>query len=160
MADYYTFGVVPADVGRYVPRFAFDTTSAPTLLQAEDIIKDHAADLCAFLYGMGVAVQAVNNNPTLAMYRTAQRYILLRFSAQAARLRNQNNQTLADELDVQADALIDRLRKIPQDMGSTRPVSVTSANILHSNADYPGDIYRASIQSGSRLAINAQVDKM
>ena len=151
---------MPADIGRYVPRFAFDTTSAPTLLQAEDIIKDHAADLCAFLYGMGVAVQAVNNNPTLAMYRTAQRYILLRFSAQAARLRNQNNQTLADELDVQADALIDRLRKIPQDMGSTRPVSVTSANILHSNADYPGDIYRASIQSGSRLAINAQVDKM
>jgi hypothetical protein len=160
MADYYTFGVVPADIGRYVPRFAFDTTSAPTQTQAEDIIKDHAADLCAFLYGMGVAVQAVNNNPTLAMYRTAQRYILLRFSAQAARLRNQNNQTLADELDVQADALIDRLRKIPQDMGSTRPVSVTSANIMHSNADYPGDIYRASIQSGSRLAINAQVDKM
>jgi len=160
MADYYTFGVVPADIGRYVPRFAFDTTSAPTQTQAEDIIKDHAADLCAFLYGMGVAVQAVNNNPTLAMYRTAQRYILLRFSAQAARLRNQNNQTLADELDVQADALIDRLRKIPQDMGSTRPVSVTSANIMHSNADYPGDIYRASITSGSRLAINAAVDKM
>ena len=160
MADYYTFGVVPADIGRYVPRFAFDTTSAPTQTQAEDIIKDHAADLCAFLYGMGVGVQAVNNNPTLAMYRTAQRYILLRFSAQAARLRNQNNQTLADELDVQADALIDRLRKIPQDMGSTRPVSVTSANIMHSNADYPGDIYRASITSGSRLAINAAVDKM
>ena len=160
MADYYTFGVVPADVGRYVPRFAYDTTSAPTLTQAQDIIDDHAADLCAFLYGMGVAVQALNNNPTLAMYRTAQRYIILRLSAQVMRLRNQNSQTMADRLDEEADAVMKRLREIPQDMGSTRPVSVTSANILHSNADYPGDIYRASITSGSRLAINAQVDKM
>jgi hypothetical protein len=160
MADFYTFGVVPADVGRYVPRFAYDTTSAPTLLQAQDIIDDHAADLCAFLYGMGVAVQALNNNPTLAMYRTAQRYIILRLSAQVVRLRQQNSQTMADRLDEEADAVMKRLREIPQDMGSTRPVSVTSANILHSNADYPGDIYRASIQSGSRLAINAQVDKM
>ena len=160
MADFYTFGVVPADVGRYVPRFAYDTTSAPTLLQAADIIDDHAADLCAFLYGMGVAVQALNNNPTLAMYRTAQRYIILRLSAQVVRLRQQNSQTMADRLDEEADAVMKRLREIPQDMGSTRPVSVTSANILHSNADYPGDIYRASIQSGSRLAINAQVDKM
>ena len=160
MADYFTFGVVPADIGRYVPRFAFDTTSAPTLLPAADIIDDHAADLCAFLYGMGVAVQAVNGNPTLAMYRTCQRYILLRFAAQAARLRSQNNVTLADALDEQADALMKRLREIPQDLGSTRPVSVTSANMFHSNADYPGDIYRASIQSGSRLAINAAVDKM
>ena len=160
MADYYTFGVVPADVGRYVPRFAYDTTSAPTLLQAADIIDDHAADLCAFLYGMGVSVQALNNNPTLAMYRTAQRYIILRLSAQVMRLRSQNSQTMADKLDEEADAVMKRIREIPQDMGSTRPVSVTSANILHSNADYPGDIYRASIQSGSRLAINAQVDKM
>jgi hypothetical protein len=160
MADFYTFGVVPADVGRYVPRFAYDTTSAPTLLQAADIIDDHAADLCAFLYGMGVAVQALNNNPTLAMYRTAQRYIILRLSAQVMRLRNQNSQTMADRLDEEADAVMKRLREIPQDMGSTRPVSVTSANILHSNADYPGDIYRASITSGSRLAINAAVDKM
>ena len=160
MADYYTFGVVPADIGRYVPRFAFDTTSAPTLLQAADIIDDHAADLCAFLYGMGVAVQALNNDPALAMYRTCQRYILLRFAAQAARLRSQNNVTLADALDEQADALMKRLRELPQDLGSSRPVSVTSANMFHSNADYPGDIYRASIQSGSRLAINAQVDKM
>ena len=160
MADFYTFGVVPADVGRYVPRFAYDTTSAPTLTQAQDIIDDHAADLCAFLYGMGVAVQALNNNPTLAMYRTAQRYIILRLSAQVMRLRNQNSQTMADRLDEEADAVMKRLREIPQDMGSTRPVSVTSANIMHSNADYPGDIYRASIQSGSRLAINAAVDKM
>ena len=105
-------------------------------------------------------MQALNNNPTLAMYRTCQRYILLRFAAQAARLRNQNNVTLADQLDEQADALMKRLREIPQDLGSSRPVSVTSANMFHSNADYPGDIYRASIQSGSRLAINAQVDKM
>ena len=109
---------------------------------------------------MGVAVQAVNNDPALAMYRTCQRYILLRFAAQAARLRSQNNVTLADALDEQADALMKRLREIPQDLGSSRPVSVTSANMFHSNADYPGDIYRASIQSGSRLAINAQVDKM
>jgi hypothetical protein len=123
-------------------------------------IDDHAADLCAFLYGMGVAVQALNNNPTLAMYRTAQRYIILRLSAQVMRLRNQNSQTMADRLDEEADAVMKRIREIPQDMGSTRPVSVTSANIMHSNADYPGDIYRASITSGSRLAINAAVDKM
>ena len=110
MADFYTFGVVPADVGRYVPRFAYDTTSAPTLTQAQDIIDDHAADLCAFLYGMGVAVQALNNNPTLAMYRTAQRYIILRLSAQVMRLRNQNSQTMADRLDEEADAVMKRLR--------------------------------------------------
>jgi hypothetical protein len=160
MADYYTFGVVPADIGRYVPRVAFDTTSAPTLLQAADIIDDHAADLCAFLYGMGVGVQSVNGDPTLAMYRTCQRYILLRFAAQAARLRNQNNQTLADQLDEQADALMKRLREIPQDLGTARPVSVTSANMFHSNADYDAAVYRAQITSGSRLAINAAVNKM
>jgi len=160
MADFYTFGVVPADVGRYVPRFAYDTTSAPSLAQAQDIIDDHAADLCAFLYGMGVAVQALNNNPTLAMYRTAQRYILLRLSAQVLRLRQQNSQTMADRLDEEADAVMKRLREIPQDMGSTRPVSVTSANMFHSNADYDATIYRKQITSGSRLAINAAVDKM
>ena len=109
---------------------------------------------------MGVAVQAVNNDPTLAMYRTCQRYIILRLAAQVMRLRSQNSQTMADKLDEEADAVMKRIREIPQDMGSTRPVSVTSANMFHSNADYPGDIYRASIQSGSRLAINAQVDKM
>ena len=160
MADYYTFGVVPADIGRYVPRFAFDTQSAPTLLQAADIINDHAADLCAFLYGMGVDPQGINGNPTLALYRTCQRYILLRFAAQSVRLRNQNGQTLADRLDEDADGIIDRLRKIPQDLGSSRPVSLSSPNILHSNADYPGAIYAKSITSGSRLAINAAVDKM
>lgn len=160
MADYYTFGVVPADIGRYVPRFTFDTTSAPTLLQATDIIADHAADLCAFLYGMGVDPQGVNNDSTLALYRQCQRYILMRFAAQSVRLRNQNSQTLADQLDEQADELKKRLREIPQDLGSSRPVSVTSANLFHSNADYPGDIYAKSILSRSRLAINAAVDKM
>ena len=111
MADYFTFGVVPADVGRYVPRFAYDTTSAPSLLQAGDIIDDHAADLCAFLYGMGVAVQAVNNDPTLAMYRTCQRYIILRLAAQVMRLRSQNSQTMADKLDEEADAVMKRIRE-------------------------------------------------
>ena len=71
----------------------------------------------------------INGNPTLALYRTCQRYILLRLSAQAVRLRNQNGQTLAERLDEDADGIIDRLRKIPQDLGSSRPVSVTSATV-------------------------------
>lgn len=160
MADYYTFGVVPADIGRYLPRIAFDATSQPTLTDAQAIINDHAADLCAFLYGMGVGPQGVFNQPTSAMYRQCQRYILLRFAAQVIRARSQNSQTMADRLDDEADALMKRLREIPQDMGSTRPVSSVSPNIMHSNADYPGEIYAKSILSQSRLAINAAVDKM
>lgn len=160
MADYYTFGVVRSDIGRYLPRIAFDATSAPTETEADAIIDDHAADLCAFLYGMGVSVEGINNQPTSAMYRTCQRYILLRFAAQVARMRNQNSQTMADKLDEDASALMERLRSIPQDMGSTRPVGSTAPNIMHSNADYPGEIYAKSINSGSRLAINAAVDKM
>lgn len=94
------------------------------------------------------------------MYRQCQRYILLRFAAQVIRARSQNSQTMADRLDDEADALMKRLREIPQDMGSTRPVSSVSPNIMHSNADYPGEIYAKSILSQSRLAINAAVDKM
>jgi len=121
---------------------------------------DHAADLCAFLYGMGVNVETLNAAPTSAMYRTCQRYIILRFSAQVMRLRQQNSATLADRLDDEAAGIIERLRKLPQDMGATRPTSVHSPNIMHSNADYPEAIYSKSIASRSRLAINATQDKM
>lgn len=160
MADYYTFGVVPADIGRYLPRIAFSTDSQPTLADATEIIKDHAADLCDFLYGMSVNVQALAAATTSASYRNCQRYILLRFAAQVMRGRNQNDQTAAESWDSEATALRERLRSIPQDFGTTRPVGVNNGNILHSNADYPEDIYRASILSRSRLAINATQDKM
>ena len=160
MSQIYTFGVVRDDVGRYLPRIAFDASSAPTDTQADDIIYDHAADLCAYLYGLGVNVAQLDAQPTAAMYRTCQRYILLRLAAQIARLRNQNSQTLADRFDDDAQGILDRLRKLPQDMGQTRPVGVNSPNLLHTNATYPEQIYNASIVSGSRLAINAANDKM
>lgn len=160
MSQVFTFGVVRNDVGRYIPRIAFSTDSAPTESQADDIILDHAADLCAYLYGMGVNVAQLDADPTAAMYRTCQRYILLRLAAQIMRLRNQNSQTLADRLDDEAAGILDRLRKLPQDMGETRPTSIFSPNILHTNADYPKQIYNATITSGSRLAINAINDKM
>jgi hypothetical protein len=160
MSQIYTFGVVRDDVGRYLPRIAFDASSAPTDTQADAIIYDHAADLCAYLYGLGVNVTQLDAQPTAAMYRTCQRYILLRLAAQIARLRNQNSQTLADRFDDDAQGILDRLRKLPQDMGQTRPVGVNSPNLLHTNATYPEQIYNASIVSGSRLAINAANDKM
>lgn len=160
MSQIYTFGVVRDDVGRYLPRIAFDASSAPTDTQADDIIYDHAADLCAYLYGLGVNVTQLDAQPTAAMYRTCQRYILLRLAAQIARLRNQNSQTIADRFDDDAQGILDRLRKLPQDMGQTRPVGVNSPNLLHTNATYPEQIYNASIVSGSRLAINAANDKM
>jgi len=160
MADYYTFGVVPADIGRYLPRIAFSTDSQPTLNDAVEIINDHAADLCAFLFGMSVDVQTLAAMPLSATYRNCQRYILLRFAAQVMRGRNQNDQTAADKFDEQADGIRDRLRTIPQDLGTTRNTAVTAGNILHSNADYPETIYRNSILSRSRLAINATQDKM
>jgi hypothetical protein len=160
MAEIYEFGVTRSDVGRYLPRFAFDNISAPTETEGDAIITDHAADLCAFLYGMGVNVETLNAAPTSAMYRTCQRYIILRFSAQVMRLRQQNSATLADRLDDEAAGIIERLRKLPQDMGATRPTSVHSPNIMHSNADYPEAIYSKSIASRSRLAINATQDKM
>lgn len=160
MAQVYLFGVVRSDVGRYIPRIAFSTDSAPTESQADDIIIDHAADLCAYLYGLGVNVAQLDAQPTAAMYRTCQRYILLRLAAQIMRLRNQNSQTLADRLDDEAAGILDRLRKIPQDMGETRPTGINSGNIFHSDADYPKQIYNASIASQSRLAINAINNKM
>lgn len=158
--EIFTFGVVRTDIGRYLPRIAFAADSAPTEDQADAIIEDHAADLCAFLYGMGVNVADLDLHPEYALYRSCQRYILLRFAAQVIRLRNQNAQTMADTLDAQAAEVMDRLRKLPQDMGAQRPVSIHSPNILHSNADYP-EIINAKIRaSGSRLALNAQTDKM
>lgn len=160
MAQIYTFNVLPADIGRLLPLIAFSTNTAPTLLEAEDIILDHAAELCAFLTGMGVGIQAVNDHPEYAMHRICQRYILLRFAAQVIRLRNQNSQTMADRLDEQADRLKDTMRSQPADMGASRPTSTTSPNILHSNADYPLEIYTKSINSRSRVAINAAVDRM
>ena len=156
----FTFGVVRADVGRYIPRIAFASDSAPTDVQADDIILDHAADLCNYLYGLGINVASLDAQPTAAMYRTCQRYILLRLAAQIMRLRNQNSQTLADKLDADADGIMDRLRRLPQDMGETRPTGVNNGNIFHSDADYPAQIYNASIRSNSRLAINAANNKM
>ena len=160
MAEIFTFDVVPADIGRLLPRIAFSTDSAPTQLQAEDIILDWGAELSAFLEGMGVAVQAVNDHPTYALYRVCQRYILLRFAAQVIRLRNQNDQTMADRLDAQADGLKDVLRKTPADMGAQRPNGPHSPNILRSNATYAEAIYVKSLNSRSRVAINAAVDRM
>lgn len=160
MAQVYLFGVVKADIGRYLPRIAFTTETAPTALEADEIITDHAADLCAFLYGMGVDVQSLAAATTSALYRTCQRFILLRFAAQVMRLRNQNATTAADGWDAQADAILERLRKLPQDMGAERPVGANSPNILHSNATYAAEIYAKQMNSQSRLAINAAQDKM
>ena len=160
MAEIFTFDVVPADIGRLLPRIVFSTETAPTLLQADDIILDWGAELSAFLSGMGVAVQAVNDHPTYALYRVCQRYILLRFAAQVIRLRNQNDQTMADRLDAQADGLKDVLRKTPADMGAQRPTGPNSPNILRSNATYSEAIYVKSLNSRSRVAINAAVDRM
>lgn len=158
--EIFLFGVVRSDIGRYLPRIAFAADSAPTEDQADAIIEDHAAELCAFLYGMGLNVADLDLHPEYALYRTCQRYILLRYAAQVIRLRNQNSQTMADRLDEQADGIFDRLRKLPQDMGAQRPNGVNSPNLLHSNADYP-EIINAKIRaSGSRLALNAQADKM
>lgn len=160
MAEIYTFNVVPDDIGRLLPRIAFSADSAPTFVQAQDIILDHAAELCAFLYGMGVSPQSIDLNPQFALYRTCQRYILLRFAAQVIRLRNQNDQTMADRLDEQASNLKDTLRSHPVDMGAQRPNGANSPNILRSNANYPAEIYTKAINSRSRVAINAAVDKM
>ena len=160
MAQIYTFNVAPSDIGRLLPRIAFDAQSAPTFVEAQEIITDHAAELCGFLTGMGVAIQAIDLHPDWVMHRMCQRYILLRFAAQVIRLRNQNSQTMADALDEQANRLKDTLRSQPADMGPSRPSSTTSPNILHSNADYAVEIYTKSINSRSRVAINAAVDKM
>ena len=178
MADFYTFGVVPADIGRYLPRIAFSTDTQPTLADASEIINDHAADICAFLYGMSVNVQALAAAPTSATYRNCQRYILLRFAAQVMRARSQSStwsrkllsaragsslrssDTAADKWDDTAEEIRERLRKTPQDLGTTRAVSLTAGNIFHSSADYPETIYRNSILSRSRLAINATQDRM
>ena len=160
MAEIFTFDVVPADIGRLLPRIVFSTDTAPTSLQADDIILDWGAELSAFLSGMGVAVQAVNDHPTYALYRVCQRYILLRFAAQVIRLRNQNDQTMADRLDAQADGLKDVLRKTPADMGAQRPNGPNSPNILRSNVTYSEAIYVKSLNSRSRVAINAAVDRM
>ena len=158
--EIFLFGVTRTDIGRYLPRIAFAADSAPSTTEADAIIDDHAAELCAFLYGMGVNVADLDAHPAYALYRTCQRYILLRYSAQVIRLRNQNSQTMADRLDEQADGIFERLRKLPQDMGAQRPNSVNSPNLLHSNADYPEIINLKIRNSGSRLALNAQAGRM
>lgn len=156
----YTFGIVRADLGRLLPKIAFANDSTPTSAQADSIIEDHAADINGFLVGMGVSPQGLDAQPTVPMYRMAGRYILLKFAADVVRMRNQNSNTAADEWDKQAYELMERLRKLPGDMGPTRPTGTTSPNILHSNADYVAEISLKSINSGSRLAVNANTDKM
>jgi len=156
----YTFGIVRADLGRLLPKIAFANDSTPTSAQADSIIEDHAADINGFLVGMGVSPQGLDAQPTVPMYRMAGRYILLKFAADVVRMRNQNSNTAADEWDKQAYDLMERLRKLPGDMGPTRPVGSGAPNILHSNADYVSEISLKSINSGSRLAVNANTDKM
>jgi hypothetical protein len=156
----YTFGIVRTDIGRLLPKIAFANDSTPTSAQADSIIEDHAAEINGFLEGMGVSPQGLNAQPTMPMYRMAGRYILLKLAADVVRMRNQNSNTAADEWDKQAYDLMDRLRKLPGDMGSTRPVGTSSPNILHSNADYTAEITLKTLNSGSRLAVNANTDKM
>jgi hypothetical protein len=104
-SEYSTFGVVPADIGRYLPRIAFSVTTQPTDTQAQAIINDHAADLCGFLIGMGVSITTLSADPDATMYRNCQRYILMRFAAQVLRSRQQNSDTMADRLDDEAKQL-------------------------------------------------------
>ena len=160
MAQVYLFGVVKADIGRYLPRIAFGTETAPTALEADEIVIDHAADLCAYLYGMGVNVESLAAATTSALYRTCQRFIILRLAAQVMRMRNQNDTTAAEAWDGEAARIMERLRKLPQDMGAERPTGVNSPNILHSNATYAAELYAKQMNSQSRLAINAAQDKM
>lgn len=158
--EYVTFGVVPSDIGRYLPRVAFSATTQPTFTDAEQIINDHAADLCGFLIGMGVGLTSLALDPGATMYRNCQRYILMRFAAQVIRSRDQNSNTMADRLDDEAKALWDRLRVHVQDMAKTRPNGLFSPNILRSNATYQAQLTNAQFNSGSRLATNAAIDKM
>jgi hypothetical protein len=156
----YTFGIVRTDIGRLLPKIAFANDSTPTSAQADSIIEDHAAEINGFLEGMGVSPQGLDAQPTMPMYRMAGRYILLKLAADVVRMRNQNSNTAADEWDKQAYDLMDRLRKLPGDMGTTRPIGTSAPNILHSNADYVAEITLKTLNSGSRLAVNANTDKM
>ena len=158
--EYSTFGVVPADIGRYLPRIAFSATTQPTDTQADAIIIDHAADLCGFLIGMGVSITTLAADSGATMYRNCQKYILLRFSAQVLRSRQQNSDTMADRLDDEAKQVWDRLRVHVQDMAMTRPNGLFSPNILRSNANYQQTLTNNQLNSGSRLSVNAAVDKM
>jgi hypothetical protein len=45
-------------------------------------------------------------------------------------------------------------------MAKTRPTGLNSPNILRSNANYQQTLTNAQLNSGSRLATNAAVDKM
>jgi hypothetical protein len=158
--EYSTFGVVPADIGRYLPRIAFSATTQPTDVQAADIIDDHAADLCGFLIGMGVSITTLAADSGATMYRNCQKYILLRFAAQVLRSRQQDSQSMADRLDDEAKQQWDRLRVHVQDMAKTRPNGLFSPNILRSNANYQQTLTNNQLNSGSRLSVNAAVDKM
>jgi hypothetical protein len=158
--EYSTFGVQPSDIGRYLPRIAFSTDTQPTLSDAQEIINDHAADLCGFLIGMGVNIPTLAADSGATMYRNCQKYILLRFAAQVMRGRQQNSFTAADEWDREAKELWDRLRVHVQDMAKTRPNGLFSPNSLRSNANYQEQLTNKQLNSGSRLATNAAVDKM
>ena len=158
--EYSTFGVLPADIGRYLPRIAFSPTTQPTDTQADAIIIDHAADLCGFLIGMGVSITTLAADSGATMYRNCQKYILLRFAAQVLRSRQQDSQSMADRLDDEAKQVWDRLRVHVQDMAKTRPNGLFSPNILRSNANYQQTLTNNQLNSGSRLSVNAAVDKM
>ena len=158
--EYSTFGVLPADIGRYLPRIAFSPTTQPTDTQAVSIIEDHAADLCGFLIGMGVSITTLAADSGATMYRNCQKYILLRFAAQVLRSRQQDSQSMADRLDDEAKQQWERLRVHVQDMAKTRPNGLFSPNILRSNANYQQTLTNNQLNSGSRLSVNAAVDKM
>lgn len=160
MAEVVLFGCTRDDVQRYVPRMAFDAQSAPTDTQADAIILAHAADICGWLYGMGVNPTDLDALPSSALYIQAQSYILMKFAAQVMRLRNANANTLANELEDRADALRERMRKTPTDMGEQRPTGPNAPNQLHTSSTYEAEAYARSLRSNSRLAINAAVDKL
>ena len=158
--EYVTFGVVPSDIGRYLPRIPFTAETQPTFTDAQEIINDHAADLCGFLIGLGVDVQTLGLDTGATMYRNCQKYILMKFAAQVIRARSQNSQTMADRLDDEAREMWDRIRVHVQDMAKTRPNGPNAGNIFRSNANYQQQLTNAQLNSGSRLSTNAAVDKM
>ena len=109
---------------------------------------------------MGVSITTLAADSGATMYRNCQKYILLRFAAQVLRSRQQDSQSMADRLDDEAKQQWDRLRVHVQDMAKTRPNGLFSPNILRSNANYQQTLTNNQLNSGSRLSVNAAVDKM
>lgn len=159
MADYSTFGVVAADLSRYVHRLQFDADTSPTLTQAGEVIAERAAEWCAFLHSIGVDWESVAADATSQGYLMSRGWIGRAAAIDMHRAKGITNTELAIALAEERDRLRDTMRDRVAEMGSARAASISAPNAPHTDIERATQVTAAQATRGigARMANSGSV---